>query len=280
MSIILTIPILIFLVCGAFALLSYAFAWYENANREPQLLDERFAPESLLLALRLVLLESCALFGTVLLHPFGWYSPKVLQADDEGGVPVIMLHGLFQSRACWTWTRLRLRQFGYRNVFPIALPPWEDIERLTERLASTVGEVRKALGVEKVILVGHSMGGIVARNYLQRRGGASNVAACLLLAVPHGGSKLVPFAFSPLGRLVMPGSDFLHLLGSEPLPAGVKLTVIHTRHENIVLPWVNSCWPGLDGIEMRGIGHTGLLFHPEVFDTLLRSLKEAELDHP
>jgi hypothetical protein len=78
----------------------------------------------------------------------------------------------------------------------------------------------------------------------------------------------------------MPGSDFLHLLGSEPLPAGVKLTVIHSRHENIVLPWANSCWPGLDGIEMQGIGHTGLLFHPEVFDTLLRSLKEAELDYP
>lgn len=279
MSTILTISILIFLVCGAFALLSYAFAWYENANREPQLLDERFAPDSLLLALRLVFLESCALFVTVLLHPIGWFSPKGLRTDPEGGTPVILLHGLFQSRACWTWTRFRLRQFGYRNVHAIALPPWEDIETLTERVATTVDELRHALGVEKVMLVGHSMGGIVARHYLQRRGGAPKVAACVLLAVPHGGSKLVPFALSPLGKLVMPGSEYLQDLGSEPLPAGVQLTSIHTRHENIVLPWENSCLPGLEGIEMRGIGHTSLLFHPEVFDTLLRNLKGADLGH-
>ena len=279
MSIILTISILIFLVCGAFALLSYGFAWYENANREPQLLEDRFAPDSLLLAARLIVLESCALFVTVLLHPFGWFSPKGLRTDHEGGLPVILLHGLFQSRACWLWTRFRLRQFGYRNVYAISLPPWKDIEHLSERVAAAVDEVSLALGVEKVMLVGHSMGGIVARHYLQRRGGALKVAACMFLATPHGGSKLVPFALSPLGKLVMPGSEYLRDLGSEPLPAGVQLTAVHTRHENIVLPWENSRLPGPEGIEMRGIGHTGLLFHHGVFDALLRSLKGAELDH-
>jgi pimeloyl-ACP methyl ester carboxylesterase len=280
MGIILTIPILIFLVCGAFTLLSFAFAWYENANREPRLLEERFAPENLLLALRLLILESGFLFVTVLLHPLGWFSPKELKTDREGGIPVILLHGLFQSRACWTWTRYQLRPFGYRNVYSIPLPPWKDIETLTERVARTVDEVRHALDVEKVILIGHSMGGIVARNYLQLCGGAPKVAGCLLLAVPHGGSKLVPFALSPLGKLVMPGSAFLQRLGSEPLPAGVAFTSIHTRHDNIVLPWENARLPGAETVELEGIGHTGLLFHSGAFDALLRGLKGVELDHP
>lgn len=257
---------------AAFTLLSFAFAWYERANSEPQLIERRFALRNLWLALRLVTLEAAVLLVTVLLHPCGWFKPRG-KIRNHPGTPVLLLHGLFQSRACWLWMKWRLRRRGFASIYALSLPPWKDVELLTERLAKKVDELRHRTGIEKVHLVGHSMGGMIVRNYLQIRGGEKKVAACVLLGTPNHGSKLAPFALSPLGKLLMPGSDFLRRLNEAPVPAGARVVSIYSRHENVVLPFQNARLEGAADLELAGMGHTSLLFHPRAFALVLENLQ-------
>jgi triacylglycerol lipase len=267
---------LLALLVGAVAAvvsLTFAMAWYEYANRDPQLLETRMAPRRLLFATALIAVETACLTLTILLQPLGWLNRKE-KISSEQQQPIILLHGLFQSPACWLWFKFCLRRRGFSAVHTIALPPWKDVEILTERLAKRVDELRQANGLQKVHLIGHSMGGIIARNYLQIRGGAHKVDHCLLIATPNGGSKLAPFALSSLGRLLMPGSPFLQRLATTPLPTQARISTIYSRHDNMVLPYEHARLDGARNIELTGSGHTSLLFRPRVLRNIVELLKE------
>lgn len=276
MSIVFAILMLLAGVVALVVLLSYAIVWYERANLDPQLLESRFAPENLGLAASLLLLEAVCLFLSVLQHPLGWFETRETPAEYGNGTPVLLLHGLFQDRACWLWTGFRLRRRGLLNVYAINLPPWHELEELTERVARKVDELRHATGSDKVHLVGHSMGGMIARNFVQLRGGAEKVASCTLLGSPNHGSKLAPFALTRLGRLLLPGSDFLQRLAEAPLPAGIRLTTVYSRHDNMVIPFESARLEGAGIVELAGMGHMALLYHPRAFEALFDALTEEQ----
>ena len=105
--------------------------------------------------------------------------------------------------------RLRLKMLGFTNLHTINLPATRDVETLTEKVALKVDSLRLTCQCEKVHLIGHSMGGVIARNYVQIRGGADKVDQCILLGAPNKGSKLSPFAIMKLSEAIMPGSEFL-----------------------------------------------------------------------
>lgn len=261
-------------IVAAVVILSYAIAWYEYANRDPDLMRNRFALGRLWFAAKLISTETALLFLTVLLHPLGWFRFKEKPVADAGATPVLLLHGLFHNRACWLWVRFRLRRKGFKALYAINLPPWCDVESLTERVAKKVDELRHATGIDKVHLVGHSMGGMIARNYIQLRGGERKVEACVLLSSPNGGSKLAPFALTPLGKLLLPGSEFLQRLAAAPLPAGVRLSAIVNRHDNMILPFENARLEGIRNVELSGLGHASVLYRSRAVEAIVEALGE------
>jgi triacylglycerol lipase len=254
--------------------LSYAIAWYEYANRDPGLLRERFSRPSLQIAAWLLLAESLALFVTILLRPLAWLSPR--RAWHSGpGVPILLLHGLFHNRSCWWWLLWRLRRLKLGPVYAMKLPHWRGCEQLAEQLAAEVEEICRRHGAQQLWLIGHSNGGMVARHYLQLGDGARRVAGCVMLAAPHGGSKLAPFAISGMGLELLPGSPFLRKLAEAPWPQ-LPMTVIYSRHDNIVLPYENGRLPGAVQVELQGMGHTVILYHPEAIEAVVRALQGAQ----
>jgi len=269
------LSILFFGVTISLTTLSYAAYWYESANRDPGLVLYRFRLTRLVLAASLILGEAACLMATILLHPIGWFNRKLPPLTREQ-TPIILLHGLFQSRACWWWLKLNLRRHGHIALHAIALPPWKDVEVLTERLAKTVDTLRHRHGTCRVHLVGHSMGALIARNYLQIRGGAGKIERCVFLGAPHGGSKLAAFALSPLGLLLIPGSAFLQRLATAAWPDRTGVLNIYSIHDNMVLPAENAFLPGISNAEMTGMGHTSLLFYPSVIRRIIAYLEEPQ----
>jgi len=256
-------------------LLSYTVAWYELANSHQELIDRRFTCRSLGIAFWLMVQETACLMITILLRPLGWF-PEQMPPPEAAAQqpPVILLHGLFQNRSCLFWIQSRLRASGYQHIISINTPPWRDLESLTEVLAKKVDELRIRLKIDKVIMIGHSMGGIIARNYIQNRGGAANVAQLVTLGSPHHGSKLAPFAISPMGKTLLPGSDFLQKINSVPWPESIPAISIYTCHDNMVQPVTSSRMNGAETVELDGMGHTALLFHPRAIQAISDALNK------
>lgn len=258
--------------CAAVVLLTAAILWYEEANRNPALLEDRFRADRLRFAFRYLGAEILSLLLTILARPVGWVRWGEQKERDEvfGQEPVILLHGLFHNRGCWWWTALQLRRHGFL-VFPLNLQLWQAPELAVEALASKVEELI-ALGAERVHLVGHSMGGLIARAYLRRPERAARVGRCILLGTPNAGSRLAPLAVSPTGLLLLSGSEYLREFREDPLPDGVRLTAIYSRHDNLVIPGDSGRLEGAHNIELTELGHTTLLYDPVAVETVIAEL--------
>jgi pimeloyl-ACP methyl ester carboxylesterase len=176
--------------------------------------------------------------------------------DHGTGRPVLLLHGVTLSADIWHYQLDELARAGFR-VLALDLRGHGRSEagkaRLTlARLAGDVEEVLRRLDLDDVVLVGHSMGGMVALRYLSadpgRAAGRDRVSALALVATsasPVGGSG-VPGAAAlatvvrPLAarsawltsRLPgpsLPGNDLAFLLtrvvfGDQPSATQVALT--------------------------------------------------------
>ncbi|MFO7766966.1 MAG: alpha/beta fold hydrolase [Pelovirga sp.] len=253
-------------------LLSFSILWYEYANSHPELIKKRFSRENLSKLPRLLLPEAFFNFITILSVPLGLYTPK-RQNLKRGVTPILLLHGLFVNRACWFWFKSRLKRHGFENIVTINLSAFHNEEVLSELLAKKIDELRHRLGVNKVHLIGHSMGGIIARNYVQRRGGQDKVERLIFLGTPHHGSKLTPFSFMPLGKLLIPGSDFLTRLNSEPPPTQVQVSNIYTFKDNMVLPNSSAQLDWGSQVQLDNMGHTSLIYRAAAVDATVAALK-------
>jgi len=253
--------------------LSYSMCWYEYANANPQLMQQRFSTRNLLMTGSLMLQELVFNYLTVLSMPFGLL-PQRKTALTPGETPVLLLHGLFNNRASWFWFKLALRRHGFQNLVTMNLSSWHTEERLTELVAKRVDELRHSLGVDRVHLVGHSMGGVIARNYLQLRGGAAKIDRCVSLGSPHAGSKLAPFALTPLGQVLVPNSPFLKRLAEAPIPENARMTCIYSSKDNMILPVESARLPWAENVILDGMGHTGLIYRRSALKAAIAGLQD------
>lgn len=258
-------------------LLSYSIFWYEYSNQHPASYDQRFNRRSLTLCSSLIFGEFFFNLITLTALPIGLFKSQS-QSLKRGVTPTLLLNGLFANQACWLWFKRQLKSHGIDNVVTMNLSCWHSEEVLTELLAKRVDELRHQLGVQKVNLVGHSFGGIVARNYVQLRGGENKVERLVCLGSPHAGSKLAPFSFSPLGKLLIPGSSFLQKLNTETARTAIPTTVIYTRKDNMVLPNNNCQLPWGEHIALDGMGHTSLIYRAEAIKATATALKGINND--
>lgn len=183
-----------------------------------------------------------------------------------GGMPVILVHGYFQNRVDFLYLRRALRSRGVRSVLALNYPWWDSIEENSLRLGRFVESVLKEADVTAVALVGHSMGGLIALDYVVNREGSLNVACCVTLGSPHEG---VLFRGPLLGRAgadLRAESRFLveRTKGIIPVPC----LSIASEHDNIVYPAARASLTRRGGSDalVKGRAHLGILFDPGVAD--------------
>lgn len=265
------------LVILVFVLLSYVIYLYEKSNHDRTQIKSLLGIANIFLTIKIIVVEYICLIVTIILWPFGYLN--FTEGDDTNSkqTPVLLLHGLFLNRSCWSVMKLRLRLQGITDVHTINMPPTRDIETLTEKVALKIDTLRHTRNCDKVHLIGHSMGGIIARNYVQIRGGADKVDQCILLGSPHDGSKLAPFAVTKLSEAVMPACDFLTNLNKKALPKKVTVTNIYSKHDNLVIPFESAILDKATNIELTGKGHNTLLYDNAVFNQVLTAIKAANI---
>lgn len=248
--------------------LTYGYAW---AYRSP-------APHlSMRQTLPMVLGEYAAmLLSFIVILPFErwWMGTDRLRAGAPGRrLPVLLVHGYFCSRAAWWWLRRRLEAAGW-TVATISLEPIHgSIEDYVAPLAGRIDAVLAETGAERVLLAGHSMGGLVARAYLQRCGNA-RAAGLVTLGTPHQGSQLASIGPGKNARQMRPGNPWLQNLAN---PAAVLDTLaIYSPHDNFVMPQSNSQLSGAANYPINGLGHLAMLYSPRVAQALLSAFDRMD----
>lgn len=101
---------------------------------------------------------------------------------------VVLVHGLMGSRWNWVGMRALLERSGYL-VQSVSYPSrQQSIEVSTQALVPAIASCQQR-GAGTVHLVGHSMGGLLIRQYLQQYG-AVGIGRVVMLGTPNHGSEL------------------------------------------------------------------------------------------
>jgi len=189
-------------------------------------------------------------------------------------VPVVLL-------PCYLGNRLTMWLMKYRlerilGVPVRALKPvryFTGLETLALDYRRQIEAWMQELGAGEVDIVGHSMGGLLARYLAESGQMAGKIRTVVTIAAPHLGSALAVFGLSRSMRQMRRGSAFLEKLNTGTAPEAVRMVGISSTHDNLVLPWNCALSPRGDNFIIRYRGHLTLIMSREVVRLIARELR-------
>jgi triacylglycerol lipase len=223
--------------------------------------------------------EAPARLGDLPPHVRGLHHLPGAAAD----VPVILVHGLIDNRSIFAVLRRTLARRGFHRVSCHSFSFFtRDIGEAAADLGRRIEQVCQETGHDQVVIVGHSLGGLLARWYVQKLGGDSRVRTIVTLGTPHAGSHVAKIWPTSLARQLLPGSAALQAL-SEPAPGcRTRFVAVWSDLDELISPKVSARLDHPDlltrNVLVRGVGHMALLISGRVQHQIVTAL--AGLDVP
>jgi triacylglycerol lipase len=194
------------------------------------------------------------------------------------GTPIVLVHGIVDNRSAFAVLRRTLRRRGYGRITTVNYSPLtSDVRAAAKYLQRHVEQVCSQTGYEQVFVVGHSLGGLIARYYVQCLGGDARVNTAITLGTPHAGSQLARLLPLRVTRQLRPGSELLREL-AEPADCQTRFVALYSDRDEIVVPNRSAKLEHPDlqvtRVRVHGVGHLSLLVDRDVVHTVADALTE------
>jgi len=179
------------------------------------------------------------------------------------GTPIILVHGMVDNRSIFTLLRRSLRRRGFGRVLTLNYSPLaQDVRSVAVRLQQLVETTCQETGYERVHVIGHSLGGVVARYYVQRLGGDARVHTLCTLGSPHSGTHTARLWPQRFVKQLRPGSDVVGELAQPAPGCRTRFVAFWSDLDQMVVPKRSARIDHPDlharNVLLRGVGHMSL----------------------
>lgn len=201
---------------------------------------------------------------------------------EAAGTPILLLHGMVDNRSIFTLLRRGLRRRGFGRIVALNYSVLtHDIPSAAQRLAGHVEQLCAETGYERVHIVGHSLGGLIARYYVQRLGGDARVHTLVCLGTPHAGTHAARLVPRRVAGQLRPDSAVIAEL-AEPAPnCHTRFISVWSDLDQLMVPKRSARIDHPDlrvhNMLVRGLGHLSLPVDGRVVHAICTTL--AQLDH-
>lgn len=185
---------------------------------------------------------------------------------------VMLVHGLFATAGVLRPLRRQIEALTLVCTTSFTHPPGPGIARIAREIARAVSAIS---GDARIHLIGHSVGGVAVRYYVQELAVDPRVVQTISIGSPFGGARPARLLPAPVGRDVVPGSALLAGLAQG---AQKRLGVPHVSiagQEDHVVPSGAYLAAG-DRVSVAGCGHNSLLYHPRVAGEVVRRIQRVQ----
>jgi pimeloyl-ACP methyl ester carboxylesterase len=191
-----------------------------------------------------------------------FYAVGRRMGSGTGDVPVVCVHGYMQNRVDFVALARQLERTGAGAIYGFNYPWFDTVEKNAARLSRFVEGVRREQGVERVDIVAHSLGGIVAMRML-RDGGDKVVRKCVTIASPHAGVAWRGPILGACGPHLRAASAIVIERAEEQV--SIPCLSVYSTHDNVVHPPESSSLVKRGGSDLvlGGVGHLSILFSRE-----------------
>lgn len=196
--------------------------------------------------------------------------------------PVLLLHGWVHNRTAFMLMQRGLRRAGLGPLHTFEYPSFAgDLDAIAHQLPPVVERLVGRARSNSCVLIGHSMGGLIARQYVQELGGHRHVDTVVTLGTPHRGTFT---AYCGLGRSLAqcrPGSEYLQRLERTARPGLARWIAYYSDLDLMVTPAISAklLHPALraTNVRVRDIGHLSLLLSRSVLTDLIDRLDDESV---
>jgi pimeloyl-ACP methyl ester carboxylesterase len=206
--------------------------------------------------------------------------PAIFDHCTPDKPPILLVHGFLGTRGALFLLEQRLRSDGW-VVFSVNLGALNvgDIRKSAYRIHLEIERIfDRARGrIEKIDIVGHSMGGLIGLQYAQAMGGHERVRKLVALGTPWRGSWYSVAGAASMGLVspstwqMIPGSDLLKQINERKAPLYLELTSVYGRYDRLCPPWTAH---RTDGANYQvPLGHAGLTVSQDVYRIIARTLR-------
>jgi pimeloyl-ACP methyl ester carboxylesterase len=197
---------------------------------------------------------------------------------DAEHPPVLLIHGFLGTRGSMYLLERRLTADGL-CVFSFNLGSLNtrDIRASAFLIHRKIESILAQTPVERIDIVGHSMGGLIGLYYVKKLGGHEKVRKLVMMGTPLKGTWSGLIGVATVGLIsasswqLLPNSRFLRDLGEGPLPRDTEYYSIAAERDWVCPP---LCTEGDGVVSMRvPLGHSSLVVSDEVYKRILWALR-------
>lgn len=219
------------------------------------------------------------------LYPLGLVGAPVRPRENGNSravfeTPVVQVHGYFHNRSGFFFMSRALRAEGFRWIHGMNYNPLRSgVPELAEWFGRHVSDVLKVSGADRVHIVGHSLGGVVARWYIQELGGEAHVDRCVTVGTPHRGTMAAYLGIGPAARDMRPGSEVLQRLEYGFRRSKIHYVNFYSDFDVLIIPSSSAVLPDRANVHnclIQDLGHTSLLVSDELIKQVSAHLIAAE----
>ena len=206
----------------------------------------------------------------------------IISDVEAAGTPIILVHGVIDNHTIFSLLRRALMRRGFGRTISLNYSPLtDDIRRVARRLGRLVEAVCRETGYERVHIVGHSMGGLISRYYVQRLGGDARVHTLVTLGTPHQGSSPARLVPHNVARQLRPDSPIVAEL-AEPANCSTRMVAIWSDLDQMIIPKRSARIVHQDlnarNVFVRGVGHMSLPVDGRVLHEITTTLAHVNAD--
>ena len=191
--------------------------------------------------------------------------------------PIILVPGYHMNRWSLLPLQFYLKRCGYHNIWAINNPILQDdIFEFVEHLHEKIEDYYERCGEQPIMLIGHSMGGLISRHYMQRYG-TDKIMGQISCATPYRGTKAYRLGQGLQGRQFKPNSDVCNITEAPDVPH----LIIWSTRDWVVVPSINAHLDNSNEMVITDAGHLGMLVSIPVFQRVhkfLDSLRTGDVD--
>ena len=176
--------------------------------------------------------------------------------DTHASKPLlIFVHGYVSNRGIWWKYAHQFKNLGFYVAAVELSPPLESLEHFTAQLDNAIAHHRALTGKQPIILIAHSMGGLICRSW-QANTNDEHIELIITLGSPHNGTQLAPLALGKCAQQMRENSVWnARLLELETDSMRKKIISIRSTQDNVVIPNSSSILSGARNLLYDGYGH-------------------------
>lgn len=201
-----------------------------------------------------------------------------------GGIPILLIHGYKHDAGAWILHKKKLVEAGYGPAYVMDLGSANhSIEEYAHRVQLKAEAIAATTGVKDLLLIGFSMGGVVASYYALHLAKENTVKGIITLGSPLEGTRMAIFGGGECAAQIRYRTSFIMSLKNR-IADNRKIPFWHIGSwaDPIIRPPSTSWHMGgcSNHIILEDFGHLSMLYSEKISEILASCIKNITSSEP